>query len=109
RTVRCRDGAAIGPEDRESRLRGAERATAPHAPQPQGGRGGDRMTIDVNDVRLHERSAPFSLSIERGSVTGLGGLERAGQAEFLLALCGLRRPASMTIEGLGPRIARRGV
>lgn len=67
------------------------------------------MTIDVRDVRLHEGSAPFSLSIEPGTVTGLAGLERAGQAEFLLALCGLRRPASMTIEGLGPRIARRGV
>jgi ABC-type sugar transport system ATPase subunit len=67
------------------------------------------MTITARDVRLEPTSTPFSIEIERGRITGLAGLERAGQAEFLLALCGLRRPASMTLDGLGDRIARRGV
>lgn len=67
------------------------------------------MTITARDVRLNPSSVPFSIDIERGAITGLAGLERGGQAEFLLALCGLRKPATMTVDGLGESIARRGV
>lgn len=67
------------------------------------------MTIELHDFRIDRNSEAFSLALHRGEITGLAGLERAGQAEVLLALSGLRRPASLRITGLGDGVEKRGV
>lgn len=69
----------------------------------------ETVTITARDLRLHRHSEPFTLSIEPGRITGLAGLEKSGQEDLLLVLCGLQKAFSGRIEGFGEAVASRGL
>ncbi|MCU1405308.1 MAG: transporter family protein, partial [Glaciihabitans sp.] len=71
-------------------------------------------TVDQTDIRtdnlvLRRGAIPFSLRIVPGEITGLVGLEKNGQEEFLQALCGLKRPVSGSLSIRGTDFGTRGV
>lgn len=53
--------------------------------------------LEVNNLRIFDRSDPISLAIEKGHVVGLAGLEGHGQQEFIEALAGVREFAGGTV------------
>lgn len=59
------------------------------------------MKIDLLNLVIRKGAKPFNLSIEPGKISGVIGLERNGQEEFLEILCGLRKPVSGQISGIG--------
>jgi ABC-type sugar transport system ATPase subunit len=67
------------------------------------------MTIAVTDLVLRDGATPFTLSLVPGQITGLVGLEKNGQEEFLLTLCGLARPRAGSLSILGTDFPARGV
>tara|TARA_R110002020_G_scaffold65413_19_gene172832 strand:- start:3352 stop:4929 length:1578 start_codon:yes stop_codon:yes gene_type:complete len=75
------DTAAISPE---ARHKGAAIAAEP--------------VIEVAGLQLAENSESFDLTLRRGEVIGLAGLDGQGQEEFLLALAGHARTVAGTIE-----------
>ena len=46
------------------------------------------VALEVRDVQLNRRHAPWSLEVQRGEILGLGGLQGQGQREFLHWLYG---------------------
>jgi ribose transport system ATP-binding protein len=46
------------------------------------------VALEVRDVQLNRRHAPWSLELQRGEILGLGGLQGQGQREFLHWLYG---------------------
>lgn len=53
--------------------------------------------LQLDDVALRRGSTPFSLSLRRGEILGLAGLEGQGQVECANCVSGLARPASGAI------------
>jgi ABC-type sugar transport system, ATPase component len=73
-----------------------------------------RAMLNVNNLSWAGRLKGIDMSIRRGEVIGLGGLDGQGQHEFLLALFGVLNGVSGTIEVNGrsvvlksPRAAKR--
>lgn len=65
--------------------------------------------VSVRDLVLRKGAAPITLDVAPGRITGLVGLEKNGQEEFLLTLCGLRRPVSGSLTIRGTDFGTRGV
>ena len=61
--------------------------------------------LTVEHLRWQDRLKDISLSIGRGEIVGLGGLDGQGQKELLLALFGVLRGVSGTIRVDGRKIA----
>lgn len=63
--------------------------------------GGDDTILDVTDFKVTEDVAPISLSLRRGEIVALAGLEGQGQQKLLRSLVGQFVPASgsVTING----------
>jgi ABC-type sugar transport system ATPase subunit len=80
RLVSLISGASVG-ATRTAALRPARAAAEPAA-------------ISARGLRVQPRSEPASVTIRRGEIVGLAGLEGQGQDEFLQALAGLRAPLS---------------
>lgn len=78
--------SGIGPaaeEAREGRAKGTFLAASP--------------SLEVKDLRLTRGGNPFAVTVRRGEVIGLAGLDGHGQEEFLLALAGIRRATSGSV------------
>lgn len=58
------------------------------------------VVMRVQDLSVRRSSRPISLSLVKGEILGLGGLESQGQDEFADCLCGLRKPASGGVKVL---------
>lgn len=54
--------------------------------------------VRVAGLQLADQTEPFDVTLRRGEVIGLAGLDGHGQEEFLLALAGHARPFAGTIE-----------
>lgn len=52
------------------------------------------VVLSVEDFRITERSKPFSLSLRRGEIVALAGLEGQGQQRLLRSFVGQHHPAS---------------
>jgi len=63
--------------------------------------------LNVKNLSWAGRLREIDLSIKRGEVVGLGGLDGQGQHEFLLALFGVLRGVSGTIEVGGKSVSLR--
>jgi ribose transport system ATP-binding protein len=63
--------------------------------------------LEVRDVQLNRRHAPWSLAVQRGEILGLGGLQGQGQREFLHWLYGAGPGhGQMLRDGVPVRIRR---
>ncbi|WP_158268821.1 sugar ABC transporter ATP-binding protein [Homoserinimonas hongtaonis] len=79
--VRAMSGAAHSAEEaRENRVKGKGVAAEP--------------SIETKQLRLSRASSRIDVTIRRGEVVGLAGLEGHGQEQFLLALAGIRPGSS---------------
>ena len=67
------------------------------------------VNLSVKDIVLRDGAKPFSLRIVAGSITGLAGLEKGGQEEFIHVLCGLKKPAFGRIDGISEEVSARGL
>jgi ribose transport system ATP-binding protein len=75
-------------------------------PKPERASGGAGV-LNVKNLCWAGRLKGIDLSIQRGEVVGLGGLDGQGQHEFLLALFGVLSGVSGTIEVGGKPVALR--
>jgi ribose transport system ATP-binding protein len=65
------------------------------------------VALEVRDVQLNRRHAPWGLEVQRGEILGLGGLQGQGQREFLHWLYGAGPGhGQMLRDGLPVRIRR---
>jgi ribose transport system ATP-binding protein len=65
------------------------------------------VALEVRDVQLNRRHAPWSLEVQRGEILGLGGLQGQGQREFLHWLYGAGPGhGQMLRDGVPVRIRR---
>ncbi|MET4783234.1 ATP-binding cassette domain-containing protein [Glaciihabitans sp. UYNi722] len=69
----------------------------------------NEIAVNARDYVLEKRARPFTISIPTGRITGLSGLERGGQEEFLQSLCGLRRPLAGELTIKEKNFGTRGV
>jgi len=58
----------------------------------------NRTALEVTGVKVHAGSDPVDLSVKRGEIIGLAGLEGHGQDEFLRILSGLRPAAAGQVQ-----------
>jgi ribose transport system ATP-binding protein len=69
--------------------------------------------IELRDVRLHRRQKPWGLTLHRGEILGIGGLQGQGQRRFLYWLYGAQAGHGtiardgVTLKIRGPRDALR--
>jgi ribose transport system ATP-binding protein len=54
--------------------------------------------LAASQIKLSGWAEPFDLSVHRGEIVGLAGLEGQGQVEFIKAVTGIRRPVAGQIE-----------
>ena len=54
--------------------------------------------LAASQIKLSGWAEPFDLSVHRGEIVGLAGLEGQGQVEFIKAVTGIRRLAAGQIE-----------
>lgn len=59
------------------------------------------IVLSVEDFRITERSRPFSLSVRRGEIVALAGLEGQGQQRFLRSLVGQYQPFAGQVTIMG--------
>jgi len=52
------------------------------------------VALEVRGLRVHPAATTLDLTVDRGEILGVAGLEGHGQDAFLKALCGLGKPAS---------------
>jgi ribose transport system ATP-binding protein len=52
------------------------------------------VAVEVRNLRVRPTATPLDLTVERGEILGVAGLEGHGQDAFLKALCGLEKPVS---------------
>jgi ribose transport system ATP-binding protein len=62
--------------------------------------------LELRDVRLHRRQNPWSLTLHRGEILGLGGLQGQGQRHFLHWLYGAQRGQGTVLRN-GARVRIR--
>lgn len=74
---------------------------------PKRGAGPKEPVLELRDVRLHREQRPWNLTLHRGEILGLGGLQGQGQRRFLYWLYGAQ-PGHGTIlrDGRPVRIRR---
>ena len=60
--------------------------------------GSDAQVLEVENLSWANRLTDISLSLGKGEIVGLGGLDGQGQREFLLALFGVLRGVEGTIK-----------
>jgi ribose transport system ATP-binding protein len=68
-----------------------------HAQQPQSPRRtptGSDEAVRCQQVRMNHRAGPFDLSVRRGEVLGVAGLDGHGAPELLETIAGIRRPVA---------------
>jgi ABC-type sugar transport system ATPase subunit len=102
RFVALRSGATVGDLDRAAAsaerlvsLISGTRAGAARTAARRAARTAEAPTvITAGDLRVQPRSEPASVTVRRGEIVGLAGLEGQGQEEFLQVLAGLRVPVS---------------
>jgi ribose transport system ATP-binding protein len=73
-------------------------AQFPPKPKPQTGAA---PLLKVSDLKWEQRLNGIDLSVGRGEIVGLGGLDGQGQKELLLALFGVLRGVTGTVEIAG--------
>lgn len=59
------------------------------------------VAIEAAGIQLTPQAEEFSLSVQRGEILGVSGLEGHGQVEFLEAIVGVRRAAGGTLRTTG--------
>jgi ribose transport system ATP-binding protein len=64
---------------------------------PRAAEFGDTV-LDIRDFRIDADAKPFSLSLRKGEIIALAGLEGQGQQKLLRALIGLFQPAAGTVS-----------
>lgn len=63
--------------------------------------------LELRDVRLNRRQRPWSITLHRGEILGLGGLQGQGQRHFLHWLYGARRGSGTIVRnGRAIRVRR---
>jgi ribose transport system ATP-binding protein len=73
----------------------------------KGGAESKGAALEVRNVQLNRRHAPWSLEVQRGEILGLGGLQGQGQREFLHWLYGAGPGhGQMLRDGVPTRIRR---
>ncbi|MEV4675799.1 MULTISPECIES: sugar ABC transporter ATP-binding protein [Actinomadura] len=90
--------------------RHAEAAAA--APRRPGGAAAARTAVALASVTVPGRLRDVSLTVARGEIVGLAGLQGSGHLAVLDAVCGRARPASGTVrlpDGRSPRSPRHAV
>lgn len=65
---------------------------------PGAGTATNQAALRVTDLRLREGAPPVSLTVHKGEIVGLAGLEGQGQREILRALAGAEPCAGVTVE-----------
>ncbi|MHA6645887.1 sugar ABC transporter ATP-binding protein [Mesorhizobium sp. A623] len=60
---------------------------------PKRGEAPGEVVLQADDFRIDARSRPFNLTLHRGEIVGLAGLEGQGQQRFLRSLIGQFTPA----------------
>ena len=68
---------------------------------PSRSQGVGDVALELGDLRLEAGSKPFSISVHRGEIVALAGLEGQGQQKVLRSLIGEFKPASGTARILG--------
>ncbi|WP_119388276.1 sugar ABC transporter ATP-binding protein [Taklimakanibacter lacteus] len=63
------------------------------------------IVVDISDFRIDSASKPFSLSLRKGEIIALAGLEGQGQQKLLRALIGQFHPVAGTVILGGTKIA----
>jgi len=66
------------------------------------------MALEVRDLAWSNRLPGISLSVRRGEILGLGGLDGQGQRELLLALFGVLKDVRGSVAVNGARVAFSG-
>ena len=71
----------------------------------------DQVQLEVRDLTLHDSFGralltDIDLSIHRGEVLGIAGVEGNGQAELVESIMGMRKPASGVVSLAGQDISR---
>jgi ribose transport system ATP-binding protein len=76
-------------------------------PKPARARTGETPILELRNLSWGERLRDISLTIARGEVVGLGGLDGQGQRELLLALFGVLRGCTgeVLVEGKPVRVS----
>jgi ABC-type sugar transport system ATPase subunit len=84
-----------------------DRSGVPHYERRRRPTRDDETVLVASDVVLRRGADPFDLDVKRGEILGVAGLEGHGQAEFLEAIVGLKRPLQGRLEVGGGSGMRR--
>jgi ABC-type sugar transport system ATPase subunit len=109
RFVALRSGATVGTLDRSEataerlvRLISGEEAAKERIRAPRASAADGRPVLEAAGVKVQAGADPVDLTVGRGEIIGLAGLEGHGQDEFLRILAGLRPPESGEVRVVPP-------
>ena len=109
RTVATVDAAAVTAGELAELMVGSELPV----PDVGGSTVTDEVALEVRDLTVHDDGRPVvhgvSLSVRRGEVIGIAGVEGNGQGELVDAIIGTRDPASGTVRLMGDDITHWSV
>lgn len=101
-----RDGVTVGrlakSELTEARLLNLMSATSGHSARARSDKKvvstAQKPVLEAHALRLGAESSPVDFKVHPGEIVGLAGLDGAGHTEFIMALAGIRPPASGDIQ-----------